>query len=82
MALTTMQLAVLREATHSRVRLARQLCNLTQVELAEALDVSQSFVSDIERGRFNSITVENARKLADFFGVAIEDLFPARQEVA
>ena len=33
-------------------------------------------VSDVARRRYRTITVENARKFARYFGCSIEDLFP------
>lgn len=55
---------------------------MTQVAVADACGFSQPYLSDIVRGRYETITVENARKLAEFFGCTIEDLFPAREAVA
>lgn len=51
---------------------------LTQAELAAAVKLSQPYVSDVARGRHATITVDNARLFADYFGCSIEDLFPAR----
>lgn len=84
MALTPLQLRRLRATTHhgNRVRAARQALGLTQVQLAALLGLRQSTLSDIERQRYSDITIGTARKFADFFGCAIEDLFPARQAVA
>lgn len=63
------------------------LLELTQAALAERLAgigyaVTQQYISDVARGRYATITVENAYKFAEFFGCSIEDLFPARQAVA
>lgn len=85
MTLSTKQLSELRRATPengNRVAVAMRLADLTQSELAQAIDVTQPYVSDVARGRHETITVDNARKFADFFGCSIEDLFPARAEVA
>ncbi len=52
------------------------LTGVTQVNLAKALGLTQPYVSDVARGRYRTITVENARKFASYFGCRIEDLFP------
>lgn len=69
-------------ANSNRVALAIELSGLRQGEIAEALGWTQSYLSNICRGRFETITVDNAHKLADFFGCLIEDLFPSKQAVA
>lgn len=82
MALTRPQLIEVRRSvgdTH-RVRVARELLGLTQVELSAALGITQSSLSDLERNRYASTTVDTARKFAEFFGCTIEDLFPAKSE--
>lgn len=87
MALTSKQLAALRMTppdadTGNRLRQAAKLAGLTQVEIAAGANVVQPYVSAVMRGRHATITVDNARKFAEFFGCHIEDLFPAREEVA
>ena len=84
MKLSRAQLKELRSSppTGNRVARAIQLAGVTQAEVATALGLPQPYVSDVARNRYQTITVENARKFADFFDVQIEDLFPARQEVA
>lgn len=85
MALTSTQLRRLRaDATGSgnRVRAARALMKMTQQQLADAIGLTQTTLSDIERQRYGTVTVDTARKLSDFFGCSIEDLFPAKQAVA
>ena len=75
--LTKQQLAVLRsEPGSNRVAKAMALTGVTQVTVAEALGLTQPYVSDVARGRYRTITVENARKFASYFGCCIEDLFP------
>jgi len=53
-----------------------------QVDMAKAMDLPQPYVSDVARSRYQTITVENAHKFADFFGCQIEDLFPAREAMS
>ena len=75
--LTKQQLAVLRsEPGSNRVAKAMALTGVTQVTVAKALGLTQPYVSDVARGRYRTITVENARKFASYFGCCIEDLFP------
>lgn len=82
MTLTAKQLRDLRTAaidpTGNRVSAAMDALELTQAALAEAVGLTQPYISDVCRGRHSTITVENARKFAEFFGCSIEDLFPAK----
>jgi transcriptional regulator with XRE-family HTH domain len=66
--------------TPNRVRVAMALIGATQAEVVAFTGFAQPYVSDVVRGRFRSITVENAQKFADFFGCAIEDLFVRADE--
>ena len=75
--LTKQQLAILRaEPGTNRVAKAIALAGVTQVTVADALGLPQPYVSDVARQRYKTITVENARKFAIFFGCSIEDMFP------
>lgn len=47
---------------------------LTQTQLGDAVEISQKTISDIEKGKTAFSRLSNFRKLADFFGVPIEDL--------
>ncbi len=83
MVLTRQQLAILRsEPGTNRVAKAIALAAVTQATVAEALGLPQPYVSDVARRRYKTITVENARKFANFFGCSIEDLFPPGDEGA
>jgi DNA-binding XRE family transcriptional regulator len=80
MALTAEQLKKLRRhpaRNGNRVKAARELAQLTQVQLAEAVGISQPSLSDMERQRYDGVTVDTAGRLAAFFGCLIEDLWPA-----
>jgi putative transcriptional regulator len=48
--------------------------DLTQDNLAEKLGVTRQTINAIEKQRYNP-SLELAFKLADFFGVTIEELF-------
>lgn len=86
MTLTKTQLKALREAdaapVGNRLQRAIDLAGETQTSVAKAVELPYTYVSDTARGRYQTITVENAHKFADHFGCAIEDLFPSRQAVA
>jgi putative transcriptional regulator len=86
MSLTSAQLRRLKtevsNGSGNRVRAARAIVKMTQQQLADAVGLTQTTLSDIERQRYGTITLDTARKFAEFFGCAIEDLFPAKQEVA
>jgi len=86
MALTAKQLRELRNApvgeTGNRVAQAIELSGETQKAVAEATGFTQPYLSNVARGRFLDITVENGGRLAAHFGCAIEDLFPMRSAVA
>lgn len=84
MALTKQQLNQLRRRRtgQNRVAVAIEMSGETSTAIADALGLTLPYVSDVARNRYNTITVENARKFADYFGCTIEDLFPAREAVA
>ena len=79
--LTERQFAVLRASPPTkRVATAISLAGVTQVTVAEAIGVTQAYVSDVARGRYPTITVASAHKFARFFGCSIDDLFPPPDE--
>lgn len=82
--LTKQQLRRLRaeRGDPNRVQVAMDLLDLTQVQLSEAIAVPQSNISRIVNGHMPRIPVETARKFAEHFGCAIEDLFPSSEAVA
>jgi transcriptional regulator with XRE-family HTH domain len=57
-----------------RVRAIRSLRRLTLREVAESAGVSESFVSQLERGRSNA-SVATLQRLAAALGIEISDLF-------
>jgi hypothetical protein len=66
----------------NRLQIAFALANVKQSIACEALGWSASDMSKLVRGAYQSVDVEKARSLAEYFGCGIEDLFPAKQEVA
>lgn len=50
--------------------------NLSQIDIANAIGISQQYYSLIESGeRLNSLTVEIVSKLANILNVSIEEIF-------
>lgn len=66
----------------NRLRRFMEASNTTQEQLFAATGIRQPQISAIANGRYQKLPLETARKLSDFFGCAIEDLFPAREAVA
>ncbi|HDN65880.1 MAG TPA: transcriptional regulator [Methanosarcinales archaeon] len=58
----------------NRLKVFRAMHDLTQENLAEKLGVTRQTINAIEKQRYNP-SLELAFKLADFFGVTIEELF-------
>jgi transcriptional regulator with XRE-family HTH domain len=82
--LTEPGLAPAEETSHSselgeRLRAIRQLRRLTLREVAGVAGVSESFVSQLERGRSNA-SVATLQRLADAVGIEISDLFAGEQQ--
>src|SRR5438128_10029274 len=63
----------------ARLRAIRQLRRLTLREVATAAGVSESFVSQLERGR-SSASVATLQRLAAAVGIEISDLFAAEPQ--
>jgi len=56
------------------LKVERAKRNLTQAELAKALNVSRQTINSIELGKFIPSTVLSLR-LANYFNVKVEDIF-------
>lgn len=56
-----------------RIREERKRLNLTQAELAEAIDISDTYMGAIERGE-RSLTLDTLVRLVDRLGVTIDYL--------
>jgi len=80
MPLTSEQLDQLRQtsvgASGNRVQAALDLLRVTQTAAGEAIGLKTSYVSDVARGRMATVEVTTAYKFTEFFGCAIEDIFP------
>lgn len=59
---------------HTKIQELRKERRITQNELADALNVSRQTIISLESGRYNASLVL-AHKIAQFFGVTIEDVF-------
>ena len=57
-----------------RLRAIRQLRRKTLREVAGAADISESFLSQLERGRTNA-TIATLQRLATALGIDVSDLF-------
>lgn len=66
----------------NRLSVAFDIAGVSQMDCVRGTRFSAQYVSDMKRGRFQNISLENARGFATFFGCQIEDLFPAREAVA
>lgn len=66
-------------STGERVKELRKERNMTQGQLANALQVDQVYVSRIENGRLKNVKTEVARKLAVFFHVSLEYLLTGEE---
>ncbi len=60
----------------------REERKLTQIRLAKMCGVQQATISDIERGRIKSPSVDIAQRIANALCVNIEDLFPVNHDNA
>ena len=64
------QKSVLEDYQGNRLKLLRTKKGLTQSEVAEILNTNQSQYGKYENGKTN-LSIENAKKLADYFGVSV-----------
>lgn len=62
-----------------RIQVARMELGLSQVEIAAALNMAQTAVSEIETGVTKDIRISTARRFADFFGVSVGYLLDPSQ---
>ena len=63
----------------TRIQELRKDQKVTQMELAESVGVTRQTIISLENGRYKSSLVL-AHKIAQFFGVTIEDIFVFDQE--
>jgi DNA-binding Xre family transcriptional regulator len=86
MSLTPEQVDALRAvplgAMPNKLRIALALAKVKQIDVVNATGIAAPNVSDFVRGAYRDLNLETARKLADFFGCEIGDLFPSRETIA
>jgi DNA-binding Xre family transcriptional regulator len=86
MPLTPEQLEALRAvplgAMPNKLRIARALAKVKQVDIAESTGIATPNLSRLFTGDYQTLTIDTAQKLADYFGCQIEDLFPSRKPSA
>ena len=58
----------------NRIRKLRSQAGLTQAQLAERVDISDEFLSRMERG-LKSPSLETAERIADALGITMSELF-------
>ena len=63
--------------TGNRLAAAFEIAKRSQADCVRETRFTAQYVSDMVRGRFQNISLDNARLFATWFGCAIEDLFPA-----
>ena len=65
----------------NKIKQIRERKNLTQVELAKELNMTQGIVSSWENGRY-SPSIDTARKIAAALGCTMDELFgePEKEE--
>ena len=80
MALTHSKLRTLRRApvgdSGNRLMLGLELAGESQRSAALKLGMTNTYISDVVRGRWADLGLQNAYRFADFLGCAIEDIFP------
>ena len=59
--------------TQNRIKKLRKQAKLSQQTLADQIGVFRNTISNWETG-YSQISLENAKKVAEYFGVTIEDL--------
>ena len=63
----------------TRIQELRKAQKITQEELADAVNVTRQTIISLENGRYNASLIL-AHKIAQFFGVTIEDIFIFNEE--
>jgi len=64
---------------HNKLRLVLALSETKQTDVCKALGVTKPWLSEIVNGRYETLSLVQAERLAHFFGVRVDDLFPGHQ---
>ncbi|HEU9370079.1 TPA: helix-turn-helix transcriptional regulator [Streptococcus pneumoniae] len=65
--------------TQNRIKKLRKQAKLSQQTLADQIGVFRNTISNWETG-YSQISLENAKKVAEYFGVTIEYLLGSESE--
>lgn len=57
-----------------RIKAAREMCGMTQTQLAEKSGVSRATICGLENGNERVTTTKTLGKLADALGVTVDEL--------
>jgi transcriptional regulator with XRE-family HTH domain len=60
----------------NKLRLAKDLAKITQMELSRRIHLAQSQVCDDMNGKSTDMSLAKARAYAGVFGCTVDDLFP------
>ncbi|MCL5774247.1 MAG: helix-turn-helix transcriptional regulator [Firmicutes bacterium] len=72
-------MAGLKERIGIRIKQARLEADMTQEELAEAVEITPNYISMLERGRKNP-SIQILKKIADVLGVSISFLTDSEED--
>jgi transcriptional regulator with XRE-family HTH domain len=68
--------------TPNKIALAMKLADVTQVEVAAGVGLTQASVSRIRNGHYEDLPFGTVQSFAHYFGCSIEDLFPSREALS
>ena len=63
----------------NKIKEFRKIRNLTQEELAQAMEVTRQTIISLENGKYDA-SLKLAYKIASFFEVSIEEIFLFQEE--
>lgn len=69
----------MRKQTQNRIRELRKQSRLSQQALADQIGVFRNTISNWETG-YSQISIENAKKVAEYFGVTIDCLLGSESD--
>lgn len=68
-----------RDSLQTKIQELRKTRKITQNELADAVNVTRQTIISLENGKYNASLIL-AHKIAQFFGVPIEEIFIFNKE--
>lgn len=63
----------------NKIKEFRKINNLTQEELAQAMEVTRQTIISLENGKYDA-SLKLAYKIASYFNVTIEEIFLFRED--